>query len=179
MGTFKRALVNKLVAELNQPPSLVLFVIGPRHSGKTTIVHQALQSMDRPCDYYDVPSDARLQRNRAWYPDPSSRTPPQSDIIWLAETWENARARASAHPNGSILVLDEIQAIPDWAWVVKGLWDSDRNENRQLHVILACSAPMRIQSSLTGMLPGRFLPLYITHWSFSEMRSAFGFDLDE
>lgn len=62
---------------------------------------------------------------------------------------------------------------------MKGLWDSDRRANRQLHVVLVCSASIRIQSSLTESMAGRFEPLYVPHWSFSEMRSAFGFDLNE
>ena len=179
MEIFQRSLVNNLVKRLNERPTFMLFVVGPRHSGKTTIVHQALQNIDRPSNYVDVANDTRLQRNRAWYSESTSQTAAQSDLTWLGETWRNARARASAHPNGSILVLDEIQEIPDWSWVVKGLWDSDRCANRQLHVVLVCSAPIRIQSNLTESMAGRFEPLYVPHWSFSEMQSAFGFDLNE
>lgn len=179
METFQRSQVNTLVARLKKPPDRLIFVSGPRHSGKTTIVRQALQSVGRWRDYFDVPNDADLKRHRGWYADTTSSSPPRSDLIWLGKMWRNARARASAHPNGAVLVLDEIQEIPDWSWVVKGLWDSDRYANRQLHVVLVCSAPMRIQSSLTESMAGRFEILRVPHWSFIEMRSAFGYDLEK
>lgn len=181
MPTFQRSQVDTLVRRLNERPTFMIFVVGPRHSGKTTIVRQALQTIDRPCDFFDVPNDVDLQRSRLSYPDSACQIPRRSDLIWLANAWRKARAQADTQPNGSILVFDEIQEIPYWSSVVKGLWDSDRYENRRLHVVLLCSSPMRIQyqSNLTESMAGRFQPLEVRHWSFSEMANAFGYDLDE
>ena len=180
MATFQRSQVDTLVRRLNERPTFLIFVVGPRHSGKTTIVRQALQTIDRPCDYFDVPNDADLQRIRASDTESTNRAPRRPDMIWFASAWRKARAHADAQPNGSILVFDEIQEIPYWSSVVRGLWDSDRYENRRLHVVLLCSSPMRIQyqSNLIASMAGRFEPLEVRHWSFDEMANAFGHDLD-
>ena len=77
-----------------------------------------------------------------------------------------------------MLVLDEIQNIPDWSRTVKGLWDADRHEDLPLRVVVLGSAHLQVQSGLRESLAGRFEPLYFTHWSLAEMSEAFGFDTD-
>lgn len=76
-----------------------------------------------------------------------------------------------------MLVLDEIQKIPNWSETVKGLWDADRAMERPLHVVVLGSSPLRMQSGLTESLAGRFQPIPVAHWSFPEMADAFGLDL--
>ena len=78
-----------------------------------------------------------------------------------------------------ILVLDEIQKIPNWSEAVKGLWDADRALERPMHVILLGSAPLLVQQGLTESLAGRFELLRMTHWSFEEMNKAFDIDLPQ
>ena len=55
---------------------------------------------------------------------------------------------------GFVVVFDEVQNIPQWSTVVKGLWDRDRFDDRPLHVVILGSAPMRVQSGLTESLVG-------------------------
>ena len=76
-----------------------------------------------------------------------------------------------------VLAIDEIQQIPDWSEVVKGLWDADRLRDRPLHVILLISTPLQTQQRLRESLAGRYETVRLTHWSFTEMSAAFGFDL--
>ena len=95
----------------------------------------------------------------------------------MVAAWEDARREAVESPSGSVLVLDEIQKIPNWSETVKGLWDADRAMDRPLHVVVLGSSPLRMQSGLTESLAGRFEPIRVTHWSFVEMADAFGFDL--
>ena len=45
-------------------------------------------------------------------------------------------------------------------------------------MVLLGSAPLLIQRGLTESLAGRFETIAATHWLFSEMRDAFGWDLD-
>ena len=78
-----------------------------------------------------------------------------------------------------MLVLDEVQRVPQWSTPVKGLWDRDRMEGRQLHVVVLGSAPLLMQSGLSESLVGRTEPLPVPHWSLTEMAAAFGFGLDE
>jgi predicted AAA+ superfamily ATPase len=86
------------------------------------------------------------------------------------------RYKAKAGP--ALLVLDEIQKIPGWSEAVKSLWDADTREGRELQVLLLGSSPLLIRSGLTESLAGRFEQIAAPHWSFPEMREAFGWDLD-
>ncbi len=108
-----------------------------------------------------------------------SREPSRRDARWLVGVWEQARSDADRSESGSVLALDEIQKVPRWSEVVKGLWDADRRKHRRLHVILLGSAPLLMQRGLTESLAGRFETIRLTHWSFTEMFEAFGFDLPE
>jgi predicted AAA+ superfamily ATPase len=78
-----------------------------------------------------------------------------------------------------VLVLDEIQKIPAWSETVKRLWDEDTRMKHRLKVILLGTAPLLIARGLTESLAGRFESLKLPHWSFTEMRTAFGWSLDQ
>ncbi len=45
-------------------------------------------------------------------------------------------------------------------------------------MVLLASSPLLIQRGLTESLAGRFEILRLPHWSFTEMRDAFGWSLD-
>ncbi len=177
MAPFHREQVATLVHRLVEPPRRIIALFGPRQSGKTTIVRQALGRLDRPSIYLPVDEpDSPVVR----IPPSAAGTAPgrqPRDAEWLVVRWEAARREAEASPRGAVLVLDEIQKIPQWSETVKGLWDADRAVNRPLHVVVLGSAPLRVQSGLTESLAGRFEPMRVTHWSFPEMADAFGFDL--
>jgi hypothetical protein len=72
-----------------------------------------------------------------------------------------------------------VQKIPRWSETVKRLWDEDSRARRPLKVILLGSAPLLVQQGLTESLAGRFEVMHLPHWSFAEMRAAFGFSLEE
>jgi hypothetical protein len=44
--------------------------------------------------------------------------------------------------------------------------------------MLLGSAPLLVRQGLTDSLAGRFEIIRVGHWSFAEMRDAFGWDLD-
>ena len=178
MAVFQREQVATLIRRLAEPPRFIIALFGPRQTGKTTIVRQALQRIERPSRYLavDEPDSVSLEippiRAGA-----SIRRPQIRDTEWLVLNWEYARREADRSPNGSVLVLDEIQKIPQWSETVKGLWDADRAVDRPLHVVILGSAPLLMQSGLTESLAGRFEPIRVTHWAFPEMAAAFDFDL--
>jgi len=159
-----------------------LFIAGPRQVGKTTIVRNALSGFS-PDHYRFVPVDRPDEEQNPKYTSAISNSYDQSssvhDIAWLIEKWQLARDEARKSEEGYILVFDEIQKVPDWSEAVKGLWDSDRAEGLNLHVVLLGSSPLLMQKGMSESLTGRYELIRVTHWSFMEMHEAFDFDLDD
>ena len=182
---FCRPHVARLVDLLTEDgPMRLVAVTGPRQTGKTTMVLQALHDLERrgiPCGYVAVddptPHMADFSIGLA---DPGTlvaRHPP--DPRWLVSTWERARAAADRSPRGTVIAFDEVQRIPNWSSVVKGLWDGDRRTRCPLRVVILGSAPWAMLTGMHESLAGRFDPFPVSHWSLSEMQRAFGLTLDE
>ena len=181
MRSFQRSGVTTLTERLAEPPSRLIAVFGPRQTGKTTMVRQALSQINRQSLYLPVdepePSTPRITLAAS-----SGDTVPigqERDAAWLVSEWEEARRRAEQSPQGFVLVFDEIQKVPNWSDTVKGLWDSDRARGCPLHVVILGSAPLQMQSGLSESLAGRFESIRVTHWSFPEMSAAFDLTLDQ
>ncbi len=187
MITYERPQVGTIVERLAEPPRRIVAVFGPRQSGKTIAVKQALGRIGWPSRYWSTdqpeialsPSEAISEG----FPEAEPMAPQGTlDHGWIIRRWEMARREAEREAThnraGFVLVLDEVQNIPQWSTVVKGLWDRDRFDDRPLHVVILGSAPMQVQSGLTESLVGRFERVQFDHWSFREMEAAFGFDLD-
>ncbi len=157
---FKRPIFHALLARLREPRRFIQVLAGPRQTGKTTIARQVIDAARCPTHY--ASADEPTLRDRAW----------------LEQQWDIGRLRAQAAPRrGAWLVLDEIQKIAGWSEAVKRLWDEDSAAGVDLKVVLLSSAPLLVQKGLTESLAGRFEVLLVPHWSFAEMREAFGFDL--
>ena len=186
MITYEREQVSTLLGRLDEPPERLICITGPRQTGKTTVVRQALARIDRPHRYLPVDEPARqtfpelpgmedggfAESYDSVFSDTRGR-----DTRWLARQWERARIAADHSDRGFVLVFDEIQKIPGWSEAVKGLWDADRHYGRLLHVIVLGSAPLLMQRGMTESLAGRYEIIHLTHWSFAEMSAAFDFDL--
>ena len=180
MNSYERIQVKTLTDRLSEPVSRIIALFGPRQTGKTTIVKQALGRIERPNRYLavDDPTPASLSDSQETFDEqtfPIPGTPP--DTEWLIRQWQDARAEARRNRRGCVLVFDEIQKIPRWSEIIKGLWDADRAEGLALHVVIMGSAPLLMQSGLNESLAGRFETISITHWSFDEMVRAFDLDL--
>ena len=181
MAEFCRAQVDTLIERLSEQPDVLIAIFGPRQSGKTTAVRQALSSIDREYRYEAV--DASESQTDFGYvtssPSQEASLPASPDADWLRMVWQQSRHRARRSPEGFVLVLDEIQRIDQWSEIIKGLWDEDRWNGCPLHVVILGSAPLLMQAGLTESLAGRFEPIRFTHWSYPEMSEAFDFSLDE
>ena len=181
MTGFQRSSVASLVERLAEKPSRLITIFGPRQTGKTTIVQQALNQIDQPSRY--LPVDEPESAFSGITTDASSQSTmlfgPPRNAEWLTKHWEQARRRAEESVNGFVLVFDEIQKVPNWSETVKGLWDADRARDLPMHVVLLGSAPLAIQSGLSESLAGRFESIRVTHWSFPEVSTAFNLTLDQ
>ena len=149
-----------LASRLIEPRRFLQVVAGPRQVGKSTLVQQVTDDLDLPVRYA------------------SADEPTLRGGDWISQQWDAARLDIAGKP-GAVLVLDEIQKIPGWSETVKRLWDEDTRRKRPLKVVLLGSAPLLIAQGLTESLAGRFETLRLPHWSFSEMREAFGWSLEQ
>ena len=175
---FRREQHATLMERLSEPPRTLTLVSGPRQTGKTTLIRQVLADVDIDGRYVavDAPDEPASPADLAWENAVSLSGAPR-DNLWLERVWERARQQTLQSERGYVLALDEIQKIPNWSEAVKGLWDADRIEGLALHVVIAGSAPLLMQQGLTESLSGRFERIPLSHWSFSEMATAFDFDL--
>jgi len=156
---FNRFLVAQLIDRLREPRRFIQIVSGPRQTGKTTAVTQALEKLDIP--YHFVSAD-----------DPNI-----SSTEWLRNEWELARILSKQ--TEAILIVDEIQKILGWSSAVKSLWDEDSRLNTRLKVLLTGSSALLLQKGLGESLMGRFEVLHSPHWSYDECRKAFEYNLDD
>jgi hypothetical protein len=159
---YQRPQASALAERLAEPRRHLQVVAGPRQVGKTTLVQQVVEV-------------AGLPLRSASADEPTLKGPQ-----WIEQQWQAARILADgAGKAGGVLVLDEIQKIPGWSESVKRLWDEDTRRRRPLRVVLLGSAPLLVAQGLTESLAGRFELLHLPHWSFAEMRAAFGFSLEQ
>ena len=160
-GTFRRRVFDQLLFRVEESAERIQVVRGPRQVGKTTMVRQVLREVDLPTHYA------------------SADDPVLRDAFWLASEWEKGRRLARKRNGAAVLAIDEIQKVSGWAETVKRLWDEDRHTALPLRVVLLGSAALLVQKGLSESLAGRFETIPTPHWSFGEMRDAFGFSLDE
>ncbi len=145
-----------------EPRRFIQVIYGPRQVGKTTLVRQVIRDLDMP--HLLVAADAV----------------PASDRVWIAQQWENARAKQQLSPESPyLLIIDEVQKIDNWSEQVKAEWDRDTMEGRDIRVILLGSSRLMLQQGLTESLAGRFEAMYLGHWSYREMKEAFGLSPEE
>ena len=156
---FKRRLVSQLTERLDEPRRFIQIVAGPRQTGKTTAVLQALKELDMQTHFV------------------SADDPSLNSVEWLRNEWEQARALAKA--GEAILVVDEIQKINGWSSIAKLLWDEDNRLLSTLKVVLTGSSSLLLHKGLAESLMGRFEILYSPHWNYSECKEAFGYSLDD
>jgi len=109
----------------------------------------------------------------------SADEPTLRDRTWIEQQWDLGRLKAYGSKGGALLVLDEVQKVTDWANAVKLLWDADSRAKVMLNVVLLGPAPLLIQSGLSESLAGRFEIIAAPHWSFAEIREAFGWNLEQ
>lgn len=188
MTTFERAHVKKVLRHLldDDLPRLVVAVTGPRQTGKTTIIRQALERSGLPYQYIPVdrpydPAAGGPSRPPSPADDgPPMRWPSRSlDQSWLIRLWERARREARSSDHGFVLALDEIQHVQNWSGVVKGLWDQDQIDELPLRVIVSGSAPWSLLTGRTESMVGRFFPVMVRHWSLTEMARAFDVSMEQ
>jgi len=156
---FERPHLQQIIKRMEEPRKFIHVIFGPRQVGKTTLVNQMVKKYS--FGSLVVSADAIDAYN----------------TYWLEQQWELARIKLTQSGGEEfLLVVDEIQKIDNWSEKVKSLWDQDTKNNLPLKVIVLGSSRLLIQQGLTESLAGRFETTFMSHWSYSEMLAAFGWN---
>jgi hypothetical protein len=150
---YERPFVAQLEKRLSSDQSLIQVLVGPRQVGKTTGIRQLLDRY--PSNNHYANADDLLVTDRTW----------------LLEQWQKALLLG----DGTLLVIDEVQKIQNWSETLKSLWDKSPHK---LRVVVLGSSSLQIQTGLTESLAGRFELTRIYHWTYTELKNAFGYDLE-
>lgn len=159
---FVRAEYQEVKDRLEEPRMFIQVISGPRQVGKSTLVEQILDKITLPYNSYSANAELNVSQS------------------WISNIWDAARNEMDFRQETErILVIDEIHKIANWSEVVKKEWDRDTREKRNLKVLLLGSSRLLLQQGLTESLAGRFELIRMGHWSYREMKEAFGWTLDQ
>jgi predicted AAA+ superfamily ATPase len=156
---YVRTVVRDLLAACRRDPPLIQVLSGPRQVGKTTAAQQLVEALGWPA--HVAAADAPL--------------PPGPE--WIETHWQAAERMPRSRGQRTVLVLDEVQKVRGWSEVIKRLWDEQKRTGGHVLPILLGSSGLLVQQGLTESLSGRFLLHRCPHWSWTECRNAFGWDL--
>ncbi|GHT06777.1 ATPase AAA [Bacteroidia bacterium] len=159
---FQRTILQDITERVSESRKFIQVLVGPRQVGKTTLIKQLLETTN--IVHHFVTADDLYA----------------ADNTWIRREWSNARLQLQQTGSKEILfIIDEVQKVPNWSEVIKKEWDADSFSDTAVKVILLGSSRLLIQKGLTESLAGRYELMNITHWSFDEMRDAFGWSLDQ
>ncbi len=152
----------EIMSRIDERRSKIQVIVGPRQVGKSTLIGQVLETCTLPYESFSADDVADVSAN------------------WLAQIWESQRMKMlSRGETKRLLVVDEVQKIRNWSETVKAEWDRDSREKRELLVVLLGSSRMLIEKGLTESLAGRFELIRLSHWTFTEMRDCFGWNMQQ
>ena len=158
---FQRNALEVIKARMNEPRKFIQVVAGPRQVGKTTLLKQFIKSTSALTQYFTADDISAADR------------------VWIKAVWDNARLKLKqSGAKELILIIDEVQKVSNWSEAIKKEWDNDTFNDVSIKLILLGSSRLLLQQGLTESLTGRFEMINVMHWSYAEMKSAFGWDVD-
>jgi uncharacterized protein len=128
------------------PPGRIQLLVGPRQVGKTRLLLTLQAQFGHGAQYHAA--DA-----------PEASLPGWWDRIW-ADAERLARAGERV-----VILLDEVQHLPDWATLLKGQWDRLQRLGLPVHIVATGSSALRVATGSRETLAGRFERLEVGHWT--------------
>lgn len=154
--------LNELRSRVAEPRRCIQVLAGPRQVGKTTLALQLIEQLSTPYTFLNADSV-----------DPN-------DKFWIAEQWQSIRVKMHIYSQPEhVLLIDEVQKINNWSEYVKREWDDDTRNQVNIKVVLLGSSRLLLKDGLTESLAGRFEMIRVPHWTYTEMKQAFGITLDQ
>jgi predicted AAA+ superfamily ATPase len=152
-----REIMTRLGSFLDTPE--VVALIGPRRSGKTTVLFQVIDALEAS----GAAREAMLHVNLEEPGFGAHLVPELLERIY--ETW-----RAEVFPDGRAWIfLDEIQRVPGWE-----RWVRARNETEDVKIFVTGSSSELMSSELATLLTGRHMTFRVMPLSFREVLSYRG-----
>ncbi|MGZ3769131.1 MAG: ATP-binding protein [Bdellovibrio sp.] len=142
MKEIKSQIPEILKERISDTSPLIQIIQGPRQVGKTTALQQFFDQYNKKMPMHFVSGDA------------------VTSPLWIQEQWQISR------DEDKILIIDEIQKIPQWSEFIKKLWDDDKRKKLHHKVILTGSSSLSLQKGLTESLTGRFESIFAYHWNY-------------
>ena len=136
-------------------PGRIQLVTGPRQVGKTTLLLELAAELGDRAIY--VAADG-----------PEVALPGFWERLW-------SRAEETAASRGkSVVLIDEVQHVADWAARLKVEWDRLRRRGLSVQIVATGSSALRLASGSKESLAGRFERLTLAHWSAAALAATFG-----
>jgi predicted AAA+ superfamily ATPase len=152
-----RAALRRRLAE---PAGYIQLLTGPRQVGKTTLL------LELAAEAGDAALYAAADGPEAALPG-----------FW-ERLWRGAEERAASRGR-ALLLIDEVQHLPNWDGRLKAEWDRLRRKRLPVRVVATGSSALRLTSGSKESLAGRFERLTLSHWSASPLAEAFAIPPDE
>lgn len=149
MKSFQLPFVSILEQRFAEDRPLIQVILGPRQVGKTTGVKQFLDAYANRFVFLSADNQAN-----------------NKDFIFNA--WMEAKSKGPS----TLLVIDEIQKIPNWSERTKKIWDEVKlSKHPPMKLLLLGSSSMSIQNGLTESLAGRYELIEVPHWNYLESKA--------
>jgi len=100
----QRPQIKQLKTRLAEKRKYIQLLVGPRQVGKTTLIFQYMKSTKNPTYYVSADNQSR------------------EGSVWINKQWEAVRLKLKISKRKVyIVIIDEIQKIPEWSEAVKKL----------------------------------------------------------
>jgi predicted AAA+ superfamily ATPase len=145
-----RSVLRTLRQRLAEPsPTKLQLLVGPRQVGKTTLLLELARESEASTLYVNADTPEAILPG------------------WADAQWHVAEEKAAVEP--TVLLIDEIQALPRWSPWLKARHDQVRRKGLPLHVVATGSSSLRIGSGARESMAGRFERLILTHWGAQDL----------
>ena len=91
---FRRFIYHGVIQRMREPRKFLQVLSGPRQAGKTTLAQQIMEELEIKSIYA------------------SADLPSLKDSVWIEQQWEAARLETLHRKSECLLVLDEVQKVP-------------------------------------------------------------------
>ncbi len=154
----QRNFENILYQRLQEEPSFIQVIMGPRQVGKTSGVQFILQKNYQENDYSYYTAEEVIGSHE-----------------WVVDIYQKCLSQ-----NKKILVIDEIQKIENWSESLKLIWDKNKkSEQERLHIVILGSSSLQLSIGLSDSLAGRYEVIRVHHWNYSESNQLRRMSLDD